>query len=433
MKEQFIQKARQKHGDKYNYDKVDYKNSRTKIIISCPIHGEFLQTPSAHLTGCGCPKCGRKKAHSKSRKNEKQTRWTTETFIQKSKEIHGDFYDYSEVNYEKTDSKVVIKCPEHGRFLQTPHKHLLGHGCPLCGKEKMGRIHKEQCLKSKTYGRDALREYVDTPTFIRKAKTIHGDKYDYSRVDYKNKYSKVTIGCREHGFFEQIASNHLSGNGCPQCSKHKFGIKDTKEIFIEKATKKHGNKYDYSKVNYVQSKEKVEIICLKHGSFWQTPHDHLLGCGCPKCKRPESRLEEKMRGFIANYSFQSQKRFDWLGLQSLDFFLPEYNIGIECQGEQHFRPVSVFGGEEKYKQVLERDYRKRSICKQHGIKILYYSDVKNIPDEFLKEYEISTSKDDFLHILEKETKKGRPSMKEVDIESLILESIFSGIKIGKQL
>ena len=140
-----------------------------------------------------------------------------------------------------------------------------------------------------------------------------------------------------------------------------------------------------------------------------------------------------MRGFIANYSFQSQKRFDWLGLQSLDFFLPEYNIGIECQGEQHFRPVSVFGGEEKYKQVLERDYRKRSICKQHGIKILYYSDVKNIPDEFLKEYEISTSKDDFLHILEKETKKGRPSMKEVDIESLILESIFSGIKIGKQL
>lgn len=117
----------------------------------------------------------------------------------------------------------------------------------------------------------------------------------------------------------------------------------------------------------------------------------------------------------------------------MDFFLPEYNIGIECQGEQHFRPVSVFGGEEKYKQVLERDYRKRSICKQHGIKILYYSDVKNIPNEFLKEYEISTSRDDFLHILKNETKKGRPSTKAVDAESLILESIFSGIKIGKQL
>ena len=169
MKEQFIQKAHQKHGDKYNYDKVDYKNSRTKIIIQCPIHGEFLQTPSAHLAGCGCPQCGRKKAHSKSRKNEKQTRWTSETFIQKSKEIHGNFYDYSEVNYEKTDSKVVIKCPEHGRFLQTPHKHLSGQGCPLCGKKKMGRTHKEQCQKNKTYGRDALREYMDTPAFIRKA------------------------------------------------------------------------------------------------------------------------------------------------------------------------------------------------------------------------------------------------------------------------
>ena len=170
MKERFIQKAHQKHGDKYNYDKVDYKNSRTKIIIQCPIHGEFLQTPSAHLAGCGCPQCGRKKAHSKSRKNEKQTRWTSETFIQKSKEIHGNFYDYSEVNYEKADSKVVIKCPEHGRFLQTPHKHLSGHGCPLCGKEKWEEHIRNSAKKTKLMAEMLLENTWIRPLLFEKQK-----------------------------------------------------------------------------------------------------------------------------------------------------------------------------------------------------------------------------------------------------------------------
>ena len=146
--------------------------------------------------------------------------------------------------------------------------------------------------------------------------------------------------------------------------------------FITKAKEIHGDKYDYSKVEYINCDTKVCIICLEHGEFWQTPSSHLDGKGCPICN--ESHLERDFRVFLQenNIQFEYQKRFNWLGRQSLDFYLPEYNIAIECQGEQHFTSVEHFGGENNYEKVILNDLKKKKLCEENGIKLLYYTNYK---------------------------------------------------------
>jgi very-short-patch-repair endonuclease len=158
----------------------------------------------------------------------------------------------------------------------------------------------------------------------------------------------------------------------------------TLEEFIKKANKCHNNFYDYSKVNYKNAKEKVCIICPEHGEFWQLPNNHLFGNGCPECKK--SKLEKKMKNFLIENKirFSEQKTFEWLIYKEnmrLDFYLPDYNIAIECQGEQHFKPVN-FGCEteedmfEQFKNTQDRDKKKKELCNTNNIKLLYYSDKK---------------------------------------------------------
>ena len=235
--------------------------------------------------------------------------------------------------------------------------YINGSGCPNC------------------FGNAQL----TTESFIEKAKKVHGEKYDYSKVEYKNSETKVCIICPEHGEFWQTPHSHLNGTGCHRCAIEKVNEKQklTTESFIEKAKKVHGNKYDYSKVKYASSQTKVCIICPEHGEFWQTPNVHLSGSGCPSCN--EYKLEKETKLFLTkhNIKFEFQKRFKWLGLQSLDFYLPDYNIGIECQGMQHFEPVdftSKMTEEEKiykFKLQVERDKRKKELCEQNGIKLVY--------------------------------------------------------------
>ena len=188
-KEEFIKKAKVIHGDRYDYSLVEYKNSRMKVKIICPIHGIFEQTPGNHLLGAGCPDCsGRKRS-------------TTEEFIKRAKEIHGDKYDYSLIDYKNNKTKVKIICPIHGIFEQKPLCHLSGNNCPQCSSLENGK-----------------KQTFTNIEFIEKAKEIHGNKYDYSLVDYKNAHSKVRIICKKHGIFEQLAYCHLDGGGCPSCS-----------------------------------------------------------------------------------------------------------------------------------------------------------------------------------------------------------------------
>ena len=339
--EQFIKESRTVHGDKYDYSKVEYYNIDKKVCIICPEHGEFWQTPYHHLNGCGCPKCvGQGK--------------TTEDVVEEFKKIHGDKYDYSKVEYTNSLKKVCIICPEHGEFWQSPTNHLNGCGCPKCSN-----------VKHKT-----------TNEFIKESRTVHGDKYDYSKVEYVNAHTKVCIICPEHGEFWQTPADNLNGHGCRKCSRKYLSDKNSVEnslLFIKKANAVHGDKYDYSKVEYVNAHTKVCSICPEHGEFWQTPNKHLLGHKCPKCS--ESIIEKEIRVLLdkEGIKYVKEKRFNWMKTYRLDFYLPDYNIGIECQGIQHFTELKPYYKDFSLDKQLERDEDKFQLCLTNGVSILYFT------------------------------------------------------------
>lgn len=312
---------------------------------------------------------------------------TQEEFIQKVKEVHGDRYDYSKVEYINYSTKICIIChekdefgEEHGEFWVTPGNFLKNRNCPKCSK----------------------REKLTKDIFIKKARSVHGDKYDYSKVNIHGVDSKVTIVCPIHGPFEQTPYKHIQRQqGCPTCGNIQKGLSQrfSQIDFLDKARHIHGWKYDYSKVEYNGVDTKVCIICPIHGEFWQTPYTHInQQCGCPSCK--SSKLEDTISELLNNEGiiFEYRKRnFDWLEKMELDFYIPELNLGIECQGKQHFQPVDFGGkGEEWARQhwveTMQRDDRKRILCAENGVKLLYYSDL-----DITYPYEVFTNKELLLN------------------------------------
>ena len=225
---------------------------------------------------------------------------------------------------------------------------------------------------------------ITTENFIRRAKQVHGDKYDYSKSEYNGTHIKTTIICPIHGEFLQSPHDHLKGCGCKKCGDKKSSQNRslTTEEFIERARKVHGDKYDYSKVEYKGYNTKICITCPIHGEFWQTPSNHLSGKGCAICSM--SHLEKDIMQFFQNEKIEyiyncNKENLPWIKRQHLDFYLPKYKIAIECQGSQHFIPSS-FGSKEKtpencLKSIIERDKRKKLLCKKNGVKILYYSNL----------------------------------------------------------
>ena len=276
-------------------------------------------------------------------------------FIEQAQKLHGDRYDYSKVEYVNNRERVNIICPIHGEFWQKPYVHNMGSGCPKCGKSQK----------------------MSSEEFIAKAREIHKDRFDYSKTVYVNNKTKVCIICKNHGVFWQLPNNHLAGKGCEKCARGEI----TKESFIKKARKVHNGVYDYSDSVYFNKNRKIAIRCVKHGTFFQTPHNHLKGQGCPMCS--ESKLEREVANFLEskNIKFEKQKTFPWLGKQRLDFYLPDYNIAIECQGEQHFKPVDFAGkgvewSERHFKKVRERDEVKKLLCEENNVKVLYFTNLK---------------------------------------------------------
>lgn len=192
--DQFISKSREIHGDTYDYTKTEYNLSKDKVIITCKIHGDFEQKASAHLKGNRCIKCSRL-SH----------RLSQQYFLTKSLEIHGDKYDYSQVVYNTYYVPIKLICKVHGEFLIKPGDHLRGSGCIKCGKQQLAKIFK-----------------LSENDFIDRAVKVHGDKYDYSKVIYKNNREKVEIICRTHNLtFWQSPFKHWAGQKCFKCSHHK--------------------------------------------------------------------------------------------------------------------------------------------------------------------------------------------------------------------
>ena len=281
---------------------------------------------------------------------------TTDDFINRSILVHGNKYDYSKVEYKTIKEKVCIICPKHGEFWQTPYQHMKGHGCAICGNAKRKTVEE----------------------FISDAINVHGNKYDYSKVEYINNKTKVCIICPEHGEFWQTPHQHLNC-GCDKCSGT-YNL--SKDEFVEKSICVHDNKYDYSKVEFINCREKVCIICPEHGEFYQSPSMHMSGQGCPFCKT--SHMEREVYIKLKKYKFDRQVKFkDWLinlktnRALSLDFYNKKYNIAIECQGRQHFTPDCKFGKD--FNNIIYRDKLKYDLCKEHSIELIYY-----FPKDFLE-------------------------------------------------
>jgi hypothetical protein len=295
--EDFVKKAKLKHGDKYSYDKTVYNGKDVPVIITCPKHGNFLQTPHEHLSGCGCQKCWSER--------RRQPKISKEKFIEISNKVHNGKYDYSKAEYNGVSTPVTIICPEHGEFTQTPQNHMKGQGCPKCGNLRKG-----------------MYRVGTTESFIKKAKEVHGETYDYSKVNYKNNREKVIIICPIHGEFLQKPLDHIHGSGCPECGKHL----DKSEKFVLKCLR-----------------EKYGEVSYQYTTQW----------------------------------LKSKTSFSYI-----DFYLPQHNIGIEYQGRQHFWPISRFGGEESYQKQSERDLSKYERCKEHGVPIFYISFEKQTPENY---------------------------------------------------
>lgn len=269
-------------------------------------------------------------------------------------------YDFSKVNYVNANEKVEVICPIHGSFYARPKHLVLEHtGCPKCRNDKFRNA------------KDA---------FIKRVNDTFNNRYDLSKFVYINNKAKSIVICPEHGEF--LASPHslYQGKGCPICGRLKSNKEEmiTEKEWIERFNKIHKGKYDYSLMKYKGYKEKIEIICPQHGIFLQTPDNHYRGKGCPVCN--SSKMESEVREFLIenNFNFIEQKRFKWLGFQSLDFFLPEYNIAIECQGAQHFNSIEIFEKKITLNDRIKLDVNKNKQCIKNGVKVLYIININDL-------------------------------------------------------
>jgi len=290
---------------------------------------------------------------------------TTKDIVQRFVDKHGDRFDYSKVNYQHSDKKVIIICKEHGPFFQTASAHIRGRGCAQCSQKF---------------------QYHNQDSMIKKFISIHGNRYDYSKSIYKGVKNKIIITCREHGDFYQRVDGHFQGNGCKTCAdalaSSRFYF--SHDALIESFNKVHLNRYDYSLIDYKNCRTKITIICDKHGTFQQKPKDHLAGKGCPSCK--SSKGEAKIRNFLDLHGIFYQEQyplcpnpFTGFSLRS-DFYVPSFNMIIEFDGIQHFQPILHWGGLDGFLKNQQRDNIKNQFCLSNNINLLRisYLDLKKI-------------------------------------------------------
>lgn len=200
--EEFITKAKAVHGDRYDYSKVKYINNQTKVCIICKEHGEFWQTPYTHLNGHGCSKCAYKG-------NRQRHYYSQDEIIVKIKSLFGERYSFEKVVYKAMKVPIILVCHEkdehgieHGEFSMRPDNIFSGkQGCPKCYDNRRSRLQRKTL-----------------EVFVEEAKKVHGELYEYHKVEYVNTNSKVCIVCKIHGDFWQTPTNHLKGKGCPYCS-----------------------------------------------------------------------------------------------------------------------------------------------------------------------------------------------------------------------
>lgn len=261
--------------------------------------------------------------------------------------------------------------------------------CKKCGREwesTGGNLLSRRKCKNCSYAERGKKSRKTLENFISEANVIYNDFYDYSKFKYIDSHTKGTIICPIHGEFECSPTNHTSNKrGCPKCGIEKCSKNNSSntEEFIKKAMKVHRDKYDYSKVNYINNHTKIEIIChekdlfgKEHGSFWQTPGNHLFGRGCPICKQSHGErfvnnyLVANNIRFIPQYSINIDKTINSSGISTIDFYLSDYNLFIEYNGIQHYIETKAFGGVIEFERQQKRDEYVRNYCEENNIRLL---------------------------------------------------------------
>lgn len=235
------------------------------------------------------------------------TKIDTAIFIERAKIVHNDLYDYSDSVYINAKEKIVIICKLHGEFKQLPYQHVNGIGCPECGKLRSSETKIQK----------------GNNQFVKRARSIHGDLYDYSKSVYTGVRKQIIIICRKHGEFTQTPSNHNNhGHGCRACAGT---LKITQDDFVLRASDVHNNTYDYSKSIYVNALTQIIITCKEHGDFMQDPHSHLAGHGCLECS---GKQKLTTADFICRSNEIHNGRYDY---SLVDYKNAKTSVTIRCQ------------------------------------------------------------------------------------------------------
>ena len=271
-KEDFIEESKKLHGDKFDYELVEYKNLMTKVKIKCKNNHIFEQPPKSHLYGDGCPICSNRSGLS------------LEEFINRSRKIHGEKYDYSLVEYKNVSTKVKIICPEHGSFEQVADSHMRGIQCKKCGI-------KDRKEKRK----------LKLTDFIERSNIIHHNKYNYNLVEYENYITKVKIICPEHGPFEQVPSSHLNCVGCPDCSKSYGGTLKKRFLYLF-----YDKTYNLMKIGLSNNpKRRIKVI---------SGNNLILLKYYKNCGHLEFHLHKKYAQFRTEHTIYKDGKTEWFNL-----------------------------------------------------------------------------------------------------------------------
>lgn len=270
---EFVRQAREVHGSRYRYDISSYCNARTKMRILCPTHGAFSQPPEVHLRPTSCPKCA-------TTERARKSRFSIQDFRKHLAKKHGNRLVYRGEKWLGLHVRIRATCSIHGQFNALPTALLYQrHGCPKCAVERRGR------------GKRLTKSEV-----IARLKRAFGNAYAYGDISYAGSTAPITLVCRQHGPFKKAAERLFAGHGCPRCAyaqatpkriaalrgRMKSGHEARTAAFLDAARERHGNRYDYSKVEFTTQRASIVIGCPIHGDIKQVAMTHLRA-GCRAC------------------------------------------------------------------------------------------------------------------------------------------------------
>lgn len=382
---EIIWRSIQKNGYKYDYREVNttvFGNNENLQTVICPIHGRFKIKMSLHIRrGTGCQKCnGRKISHDDRKK----------LIIDKFGE---EVYEFRESDFSSITKKTIVYCKKCGNKIIASFDEIYNnwkHPCVKCFK-------KEQSEKQK----------VDIEIIKQRIENVINKDLDdeYNLDNYVDTKSKINLHCIKHGWYKTYFKDFVNkGVRCSKCA-HEISSEKRKlkwDVFKERANKIYGNDFTYFKDTFIQSSDNITIQCNKCGSIFERKVYYHLGSyvKCKYCSK-QSLLEKEIQDYLRdkNVEFTKEQVFEWLKYKDylkLDFYLPKYNIGIECQGIQHFEQIDFFGDTNKFELCSFRDRLKLELCNLHNIKLYYFS--KENYDFFLGEKVYHTTDELFKEI-----------------------------------